>query len=167
MAKHLEQQHSEIQHEQVDLSESSVYGKDDSKLEVDSEADLATEASIDRLEAITGGAYDPALEEGRLARQVEALDASTEEEVDALRVNLMQDEGLDIARDGSGRLVDDVAREQLAQFTESGQDPEEDGGRPLAPGRQDTSAVLLRHAPDTMPGLAEVPGDDDLADVRD
>jgi hypothetical protein len=165
MAKHLEEQGSELQHEQVDLSESSVYGKDDTEPVVDSEADLAADAAIDRLEAITGGADAPALYEGRLGRQVEALDASTEEEVDALKVNLMQDEAVDIARDGSGRLVDDVAEEQLAQFTESGPDPEEYGGLPLAPGLQDSSAVLLRHAPNVEPGRVDTAVEDDFEDV--
>jgi len=161
MAKHLEQQHSEFQHEQVDLSESSVYGKDDAEPMVDSEADLATDASIDRLEGITGGAYSPALYEGRLGRQAEALDASTAEEVDALEVNLLQDESLDIARDGTGRVVDEVAEEQLAQFTETGSDTEEDGGLPLAVGRQDTGAVLLRHQQSVESGQADASVEDD------
>jgi hypothetical protein len=145
MAKQIEQQDSGFQHEQVDLSESSVYGKDDTEPVVDAETDLTTDASIDRLEAITGGAYDPALYEGRLGREVEALDASTGEEVDALKVNLMQDEGLDLARDGSGRVVDDVAEEQVAEYTEAGPDLTDVGDLSVAPGRDDTSAVLRRH----------------------
>jgi hypothetical protein len=170
MAKHLEQQDSELQHEQVDLSESSVYGKDDTEPAMESEADLAAEAAIDRLEAITGGADSPTVYQGRLGRNFEALDASTEEEVDALHVNLMQDEALDIARNGSGRVVDDLAEEQLAQFTETGPDPEEDGGLPLAPGVRDTSSVLSRHqanveSANIESGRADGGAEDDLEDV--
>ena len=72
----------------VDLSESSVHGKE---TELDSD-DAATADRIDRLESIIGGVdEEPLVVEGKLGRQFDALDASTEEELDALKVDLVQD----------------------------------------------------------------------------
>jgi hypothetical protein len=132
-------------HGEVDLSESSIYGKDAQEQGAGSVDDVATDAVIDRLEAITGGAEDPAMYEGRLGQRMEALDASTAEELDALEVNLRQEDERPNSRDGSGRIVDDVAEEQMAEFTEVGPDLDEEGALPVAPGRDDTSAVLRRH----------------------
>jgi len=58
--------------------------------------DVADAATIDRLEAIAGGfdEDDPRLLlDPALSREADKLDASTEEEIDALRVNLVQDGG--------------------------------------------------------------------------
>ena len=129
----------------VDLSESSVYGNGQTELESN---DVATADRIDRLEAIIGGAEEePLVVEGKLGRQFDALDASTEEELDALKVDLVQDGDPFDARDGSGRVDDDVAEEQIAAFTEVGPAALDRGGESVAPGRDDTSAVLLRHRP--------------------
>jgi len=153
MAKKLqhndEQQDPETRHTEVDLRESSVYGKDEEQTMVGSADDLAMDAAIDRLESIIGGADEPVIYAGRLGRRVEAFNVSTEEEVDALKVNLVQDDARAISRDGSGWVVDDVAEEHMAEFTEVGPDLEDEGARPVAPGRDDTSAVLRRHAPNT------------------
>ena len=127
----------------VDLSESSVYGNGQTELDSD---DVATADRLDRLEAITGGAdEEPPVVEGKLGRQFDALDASTEEELDALKVDLVQDGDPFDARDGSGRVDDDVAEEQIAAFTEVGPAALDRGGESVAPGRDDTSAGLLRH----------------------
>jgi hypothetical protein len=128
----------------VDLSESSIYGNEQTELDSD---DVATAERIDRLEAITGGGgQEPLVLEGKLGRQFDALDAGTEEELDALQVDLVQDGDPFDARDGSGRVDDDVAEEQIAAFTEVA--PMADrGGESVAPGRDDTSAVLRRHRP--------------------
>jgi hypothetical protein len=108
--------------------------------------DVASADRIDRLETITGGVdEEPQVFEGRLRRQFDALDASTEEELDALKVDLLQDGGPLGARDGSGRVTDDVAEEQVAAFTEVGPASVDRGGESLAPGREDTSAALRRH----------------------
>jgi hypothetical protein len=126
----------------VDLSESSVHGKE---TELDSD-DAATADRIDRLESIIGGVdEEPLVVEGKLGRQFDALDASTEEELDALEVDLVQDGDPFGARDGSGRVDDDVAEEQIAAFTEVGPLANDRGAESVAPGRDDTSAVLLRH----------------------
>lgn len=134
----------------VDLSESSVYGNGQTELDSD---DAATAVRIDNLEAITGGAdEEPLVLEGKLGRQIDALDASTEEELDALKVDLDQDGEPFDARDGSGRVDDDVAEEQIAAFTEVGPMADGRGGESVAPGRDDTSAVLRRHRPHSKAG---------------
>ncbi len=134
----------------VDLSESSVYGNEQTELDSD---DVATEERIDRLEVITGGAdNEPLVLEGKLGRQFDALDASTEEELDALEVDLMQDGDLSNTGDGSGRVDDDVAEEQIAGFTEVGPMADGRGAESVAPGRNDTSAMLRRHRPHSEAG---------------
>ena len=127
----------------VDLSESSIYGNGQTELDSD---DVATTERIDRLEAITGGADgEPPVLEGKLGRQFDALDAGTEEELDALKLDLVQDSDPFGERDGSGRVDDDVAEEQIAAFTEVGPMADDRGGQSVAPGRDDTSAALRRH----------------------
>src|ERR1700679_865084 len=49
----------------VDLSESSVYGKDEDNIASAAAGDAASEADLDRLEAITGGADEPVVLEGK------------------------------------------------------------------------------------------------------
>ena len=75
--------------------------------------------------------------------------ASTEEEVDALRVNLTQDDYPSSARDSSGRVVDDSAQERLARFTEADPMQGDIGVVSVEPGRDDTSRILRRHHPNT------------------
>jgi len=126
----------------VDLSESSVYGDEQTELDSD---DVVTADQIDRLEAFTGGDDEGSIVlERKLRRQFDALDAGTEEELDALKLDLVQDGDRLDARDGSGRVDDDVAEEQIAAFTEVGPMADDRGGESVAPGRDDTSAVLRR-----------------------
>lgn len=140
---------------EVDLSESSVYGNEPEPTPARSPADIATEATIDRLEEITGGADDERelgdsrLYEGRLGHAVDQLDASTEEEIDALELDQYQTDARSDIRDGSGRIVDDVAEERLAEFTEVGPGLDEEGAESVAPGNEDTSETLRRHHPNT------------------
>jgi len=120
--------------------------------------DIADAATIDRLEAIAGGADedDPRfLLDPDLSREADKLDASTEEEIDALRVNLVQDGGQSRTTDSSGRVVDDVAEEELARFTEGGPMQPDQGVVTVAPGRDDTSRVLSRHHPNTTIARAQ------------
>lgn len=131
---------------EVNLDESSVYGKEDQT--IGSDEDVATETTLDRLEAITGGADDDSVVvEGDLAQDFDELDASTDEEVDALKVNLLQDDENANVRDGSGRVVDDIAEEQIAKFTEVGRLQPNLGGLPVAPGHDDTSKAIRQHHP--------------------
>ena len=78
-------------------------------------------------------------------REIEKLDAETAEEVDALRVNLLQDDDFTPTRDSSGRVVDEVAEETIARFTEVGPLAADRGAISVTPGRDDPSKVLRRH----------------------
>ena len=114
--------------------------------------DTADAATIERLEAIAGGADedDPRLLlNPDLSREVDKLDASTDEEIDALRVNLVQDGGESHTTDSSGRVVDDSAEVEVARFTEVGPMQPDQGVASVEPGRDDTSRVLRRHHPNT------------------
>jgi hypothetical protein len=163
-----------IDHPAVDLSESSIYGKN-SETSAASTDDTATEAALDRLEEIRGGAgNDPQLYKGATGRAAEALDASTDEEIDALQVNLLQDDNIANSRDGSGRIVDDVAEEQLAEFTETGPDLDLEGALSVTPGRDDTSSVIRRHHPNAeiartesiVEGNLDKPSDETRSDPK-
>ncbi|HUB28249.1 MAG TPA: hypothetical protein VL967_01080 [Terracidiphilus sp.] len=84
---------------------------------------------------------------GKLGHEFRKLDASTEEEVDALHVDLFQEDERPSARDGSGWVVDEVAEAEVARFTEVGRLQEERGAESLVPGRDNTSTILERHYP--------------------
>jgi hypothetical protein len=133
----------------VDLSESSVYGKDDSTQDSGRSDDFATDTAIDRLELLTGGADEPEIPEDELGQKFDELDATAEEEVDALRINLEQEDERPDSRDGSGLILDDSAEERIARFTESDPMGADIGAISVEPGRDDTSAILRRHHPDT------------------
>ncbi|HWG19995.1 MAG TPA: hypothetical protein VG225_05640 [Terracidiphilus sp.] len=129
--------------------------------------DVATESTLDRLEKITGGAEEPLIYRGDLAREANQLDASTEEEVDALRVNLTQDTGVQDTRNGTGKIADDLARERIAGMTEVGPDLENKGVVSAVPGRDDTSSILRRHHPNTGLARAQDVVEGNLDEPRD
>src|SRR5579871_2272498 len=100
----------------VDLSESSVYGKN-------------AEEGAEEMEPVADGI------DGRIDDQETGgvgLDPSLDEEIDALKLDLTQEDDLP-GRDGSGRVVDDVAEERLAEFTEVGRDLEDEGAESEVP----------------------------------
>jgi hypothetical protein len=132
--------------------------------------DVADAATIDRLEAIAGGVDedDPRfLLDPDLSREADKLDATTEEEIDALRVNLVQDGGESSTADSSGRVVDDVAEEEIARFTEVGPMQPDQGVVSVEPGRDDTSSVLRRHHPNTSVARAQDVVEGNLDEPRD
>lgn len=132
--------------------------------------DAADAATIDRLSAIAGGADedDPRLfQDKHLSREIEKLDAETEEEIDALRVDLVQDGGESHTDDSSGRIVDDTAEEELARFTEVGPMQADQGVASVEPGRDDTSRVLRRHHPNTEVARAQDVVEGNLDEPRD
>ena len=133
---------------QVDLNESSVYADKNPAPASNRSDDFATDTAIDRLEMITGGADEPAIAEGELGQQLDELDASTEEELDALEINLLQEDERPNSRDGSGLISDDAAEERIARFTESDPMQSNLGAISVEPGRDDTSAILRKHHPD-------------------
>jgi hypothetical protein len=157
----------------VDLDESSIYGPGQENSDAAVRGDTASDDTLDRLERLTGGAEEPAIFDGDLAREADALEASTDEEIDALGIDLLQDEEVP-SRDGSGHIVDDVAEEQLAGFTEVGPDAANRGGISVAPGREDTSSRLRSHHPDTsvtrsesiVEGNLDEPSDETRTDAK-
>lgn len=151
----------------IDLSESSVYGNDGNDNPANDRGDTADEATLDRLESITGGADVPGIYEGALGRKVEALDAETDEEVDALELDLYQDEPRTDTHDGSGRIVDELAEEELAGFTEVGRDLEDRGARSVAPSLDETSSILRRHHPNSSVARSEDVIEGNLDEPRD
>ncbi|MFC5865467.1 hypothetical protein ACFPT7_24390 [Acidicapsa dinghuensis] len=141
----------EPKRKQVDLSESSVYGNEPEPTPARGADDIATEASINRLEeTVRGGEKEreeSRLYQGRTGRDADKLDASTDEEIDALELDLYQTDSRSNTLDGSGRIVDDVAEERLAEFTEVGPDLDDEGAESVEPGNEDTSETLRRHHP--------------------
>ena len=160
MANHTNREH-------VDLSESSVYADNNSTLESSRSDDFVNDSAIERLETITGGADEPAIVEGDLGRELDELDASTEEELDALNINLLQEDESPDSLDGSGLIVDDAAEESLARFTES--DPMQSvlGALSVEPGRDDTSDILRRHYADTASTRSDAIVEDNLEEPMD
>jgi N utilization substance protein A len=167
-AKHVDLE----KHVDVDLSESSVYGKDEAS-PAQGSADVASEADLDRLETLTGGAEDQELgsstdpETDPDAKARDRADAETAEELDALEVDLYQPGDLPDSHDGSGRVIDDTAEERLAEVTETGPMLDGDGAESLTPGRDDTSAVLREHHPNTEIARAEAVVEGNLDEARD
>ena len=145
---------------EVDLSESSVYNDTEATpafSSQDIDKNLEVERLRDRIDAAKDEREleDAGLYEGSTRRDAENLDASTEEEIDALNLDLYQTDARSNTRDGSGRIVDDIAEEQLAELTEVGPDLDGEGAESIAPGSQDTSATLRRHHPNTEIGRAD------------
>jgi hypothetical protein len=112
--------------------------------------ELDNESDVERVEVLAFGADNSDdVEADDLSEKLSELAATTEEEVDALRVNLVQDDYPPTTRDSSGRLVDDTAEERLARFTEADPMLGDNGVVNVEPGRDDTSRILRRHHPNT------------------
>jgi N utilization substance protein A len=77
-----------------------------------------------------------------------ASDASLDEEEDALRLDLTQEGEEPPSEDGSGLIDDEVAEEQLAEITETGEELDAEGAEPVVPGVRDTSEKLRETAVD-------------------
>ena len=152
---------------QVDLNESSVYADKNPAPASNRSDDFATDTAIDRLEMITGGADEPAIAEGELGQKLDELDASTEEELDALQVNLLQEDERPNTRDGSGLILDDAAEERIARLTESDPLQSNLGAISVELGRDDTSAILLKHHPDNSIAPSDAVVEDNLDEPMD
>jgi len=112
--------------------------------------ELDNASDVERVEVLAAGAEsrdNP--EDDDLREKLAELAATTEEEVDALKVNLLQDDEPSSTRNSSGRVVDDTAQERLARFTEADPMQGDIGVVSVEPGRDDTSRVLRRHHPNT------------------
>ncbi|MGC2635885.1 MAG: transcription termination factor NusA [Acidobacteriaceae bacterium] len=86
------------------------------------------------------------------AAALHAEEASLDEEIDALRQDLTQSGEEPESADGSGRVIDEVAEERIAELTEVGPALDAEGAEALVPGREDTSATLAEH--ETNPEVA-------------
>jgi hemerythrin-like domain-containing protein len=107
-------------------------------------------SDVERVEFLAAGAEDQDdIKDDDLVEKLNELAVTTDEEVDALRVNLLQDDDMASTRDSSGRIVDDTAEERMARFTEADPMQSELGAVSVAPGRDDTSRILRRHHPKT------------------
>ena len=160
---------NESGHKEVDLSESSVYGKDEAE-PARGNTDIATEATLNQLETLTGGAEiedQPATYDSPVDHEIDKSNAGLDEEIDALQVNLTQEDDIPDAHDGSGRIVDDTAEERLAEVTETGPMLDEEGAESLTPGRDDTSAVIREHHPNTEMARSETVVEGNLDETRD
>ncbi len=84
---------------------------------------------------------DPSEEAAAEAAQA-ASDASLAEEEDALRLDLTQDGEEPPSEDGTGVIDDELAEEQLAEITETGEELDTEGADSVAPGEHDVSEKL-------------------------
>lgn len=108
------------------------------------------QSTLERVETLAAGAeINDDIEADGLGEKLAELAVTTEEEVDALRINLLQEDEPSSTRDGSGRVVDEVAEEWLARFTESNPTQDDLGAISVDPGRDSASSVLRRHHPNT------------------
>ncbi|MFP5228949.1 MAG: transcription termination factor NusA [Acidobacteriota bacterium] len=99
------------------------------------------------------------------ARKAEA--ASTDEEIAAIEQDLTQSGEETESADGSGRIVDDIAEERLAEVTEVGPDLDEEGAESVAPGQDDTSATLAAHEPNPEQARDEAVVEGNLEEVKE
>jgi len=148
----------------TDFTHSSVQGsRDDARRD-----DIGGRDALDRPAKVTGGAEQPKAVRGDAARETARLNAQTEEEVDALRVNLVQDDdSMQNARYGTGKIVDEVARDHMAGMTEVGRELDDKGVNSVVPGRDNTSSVLRRRHPDTDVARAQDVVEGNLEEPRD
>jgi N utilization substance protein A len=84
-------------------------------------------------------------EQARLSEE-----AGLDEEIDALEQDLTQDGEQSVSEEGSGRIVDELAEERLAEVTEVGPDLDAEGGESLDPGRQDVSERIVEDQPHNL-----------------
>ncbi len=100
--------------------------------------------------------------------ELQKLDASTDEELDALEIDLTQDDGDDLRTDdGSGIVSDDLAQERIEELTEVGPDVGDRGVVDAVPGRDDTSKTLRRHNRGYEAARAEETAEAGLDEPRD
>jgi hypothetical protein len=138
-------------------------------------SDDSDESTLERVELLVAGANQTSdIEEAGLGEKLDELAATTDEEVDALRINLLQEDERANTRDGSGRVVDDAAEARIAKFTESDPMQGDLGAVGVEPGRDDTSSVLRKHHPDSsiarsdaiVEGNLDEPIDETITDAK-
>ncbi|MGA7887309.1 MAG: transcription termination factor NusA [Acidobacteriaceae bacterium] len=115
------------------------------------------------------GQYEPGEERpaGLEAKAEHADAASSEEEVDALKQDLTQEGDEPSSADGTGRVVDEIAEERIAEITEVGPALDTEGAESLVPGRDDTSAVLAEHETNSEVARDEAVVEGNVEEVRE
>jgi N utilization substance protein A len=104
------------------------------------------------------GEYEPGEERPGVALNAEqeqarsSAEAGLDEEIDALTQNLTQEGENSASAEGSGRIVDELAEERLAEATEVGPDLDAEGAEPLVPGREDVSERIAKNQPHDLIG---------------
>ena len=130
--------------------------------------DLENESDVERVEMLISGAEDGEnIEDDDLGEKLSELSATTEEEIDALRINLLQEDEPPSTRDGSGRIVDDAAEERIAEFTEADPMQGDLGAISVEPGLDDTSRILREHHPNTAIARADAVVEGNLDEPMD
>jgi transcription termination/antitermination protein NusA len=140
-----------VEQQQEALVEQEPSGNDRVKAAVLGREDVVTGQDEDNerapsrrdLEALEA---DTALDEERAK-----ADAELGEELDALRVDDEDGDTIHHDEDGTGLVVDEIARERVEELTESGREAGDVGVLPQDAGREDTSKVLKRHNPRPSP----------------
>ncbi len=157
--------------EATDISTDTVEAGEQALVEQEPAGDDRVEATVlGSNDVLTGGGEDNERAPSRSDLEAIEADASMDEErakadaelgeeLDALEVDQTDGEGEDQLeipdqRDGSGRVVDEIARERMEELTESGREVGEVGILPQDAGQDDTSEQLRRHnpRPSPMPG---------------
>jgi N utilization substance protein A len=113
--------------------------------------DVAGKARGDRERSPNRGDLEAIEADRSLDEERAKADAELGEEVDALEVD--DSDGVDDTDqdDGTGRVVDEIARERMEELTESGREVGEVGVLPQDAGRDDTSDRLRRQNPANSP----------------
>jgi transcription termination/antitermination protein NusA len=127
-------------------------GDDAVEADVLGREDVVTGAGEDNERAPNRTDLEALEEDASLDEERAKADAELGEELDALRVDDADgtDEDPD-TRDGSGPIVDEIARERMEELTESGPEVGEVGVLPQDAGNDDTSARLRRQNPAKSP----------------
>ena len=116
------------------------------------------------------GEYEPGEQRPVSAEEQAALTeaAQTDEEIDALTLDLDQAGEEEVGSDGSGLVNDELAEERLAELTETGTALDDEGAESLDPGRQDVSERLRRNQPneDAIPDSTAVL-EGNVEDIKD
>ena len=99
------------------------------------------------------------------AARIEA--AQTDEEIAALEQDLTQAGEEEPSAEGSGRIDDEVAEEQLAELTEVGEALEAEGAESVVPGRDDTSELLEERESGPELGRGDAILEGNVDEVRD
>jgi transcription termination/antitermination protein NusA len=145
-----------VEAEEQVLVEQHPAGDDRVSASVLGSADMLTGAGEDPERAPTRADLEALAADASLDQARATADAELGEELDALEVDQADGGGplpeeIPDTRDGSGRVVDEVARERMEELTESGREVGEVGVLPQDAGQDDTSAKLRRNNPRKSP----------------